>query len=96
MSPAQHTFGSWGYDFAWVFGCLALDEPTFLRLRSKAAEYSGDFGRQRRELEWSVGVVSGIGRQLAEAAIPLLECAATFDKMVGATHTPWRRDDPRD
>jgi hypothetical protein len=74
------------------------DEPGVLglRLRSKLADYGGDAERQKSELEWSVGVVSGLGELLAHTAMPLLQLAKQVDAATGATHTPWRRDDPRD
>ena len=67
-----------------------------IRLRSKVADYAGDRERQKRELEWSVGVVSGLAHLLGAQALGWLTVAAKMDKASGAVHTPWRRDDPRD
>lgn len=67
-----------------------------LRLRSSAADYGGDTARQKRDLEDSVGVVSGLGEMLGRTALSLIEVARGFDAATGATHTDWRRDDPRD
>jgi len=67
----------------------------FLRLRSKLADYGGDAARQKRDQEWSVGVIAGLAELLAQTAIPLLEVAEQFDKATGAVHTPWEDDDPR-
>lgn len=65
-------------------------------LRSRAADYGGDLERKTRDLEWSVGVVSGLAEAMGRMALPWLEAAQTIDRATGATHTPFRRDDPRD
>jgi hypothetical protein len=67
-----------------------------LRLRSKLADYNGDKEAQRRDQEWSVGVVSGLAIALGQSAMAMMHAAEQFDKATGAEHTPMRRDDPRD
>jgi len=72
------------------------DGGEYLGLRSKAADYGGDVEAQRQHQAWSVGVVSSLGLILGESAMAYLMAAKQFDKMTGATHTPFKRVDPRD
>jgi hypothetical protein len=67
-----------------------------LRLRSKLADYHGDVARQKREQEWSVGIVAGLAKTMACTSLAWLSVADYFDKRTGAEHTPMRKDDPRD
>jgi hypothetical protein len=69
---------------------------TFIGLRSRAADYVGREAVKPLHLAWSIGAASGLGQLLGVAAVQWLEVAARFDKATGATHTPWKRDDPRD
>jgi len=61
-----------------------------LRLRSKKAEYQGDVKRQKRDLEATVGMVSGMAQTLAPAGLGWLKAAEMFDKATGAEHTPMK------
>jgi hypothetical protein len=67
-----------------------------LRLRSKLADYAGDIARQKREQEWSVGIVHGLAETMARTSLAWLSVAQFFDKRTGAEHIPLRKDDPRD
>jgi hypothetical protein len=67
-----------------------------LRVRSTLTDYAGDLERQRAELEWSIGMVSGFAQMMGANSLAWLGAAAALDQKTGATHTPWRRDDPRD
>lgn len=73
-----------------------VEAPPGIALRSKLADYHGDAELQKQEQEWSVGVVSGFAHQLGMVAVQWLRVAERLDQATGATHTPWRRDDPRD
>jgi len=66
-----------------------------LRLRSNAADEGIDAARQKRELEWSLGALEGMGEMLAHTAIPILNASVQFSDKVGARHGPWEHDDPR-
>lgn len=72
------------------------DGQRFIGLRSKAADYAGREAEQKDHLAWSVGVVSGVAQLLGVAAVEWLDVAGRVDTMIGAAHTPWQRDDPRD
>lgn len=72
------------------------DRGQFIGLRSKLADYAGDVERQQQHQAWSVGVVGGMAEILGSMALGWLEAAKLFDEQTGATHTPWKRDDPRD
>lgn len=69
---------------------------TGIGLLSKAAEYAGDKQRQKQELEWSVGMVSGFAEIGGLMAISWIEASAVLSEATGAEHTPTWRDDPRD
>jgi hypothetical protein len=71
------------------------DGSEFMGLRSRKADYVGRADEQRDHLAWSVGVVSGVAQMVGRMSLQWLEAAARFDKLTNATHTPWRRDDPR-
>jgi hypothetical protein len=62
--------------------------PPVVRLRSKAADYGGDKDAQRRDLEATANMVSGIATTMAENAMNLLNLAAWIDNATGAKHTP--------
>jgi hypothetical protein len=67
-----------------------------IRIRSKAVDYPGDPERQRRDLAWSLGVVSGLALVMAHTTMGWIKAAELFDQKTGATHTDLMRDDPRD
>jgi hypothetical protein len=86
-----HVTASWSNLFL-----VEVPGGVVLRLRSKLADYKGDKEAQRRDQEWSVGVVSGMAIALGQSAMAMLDASDQFDKLTGAEHTPMRRDDPRD
>jgi len=67
--------------------------PPMVRLRSKLAEYKGDADAQRRDLEATANMVSGIATALGGNAMMMLELASLIDGWTGAKHTEMRRDD---
>lgn len=88
----QHVAASWS-------NLRSEDLPNgsrYLGLRSKKADYVGRAEEQAQHLAWSVGVVRGIGEIVGRSALAWLAAAERFDKVTNATHTPWKRDDPRD
>ena len=52
-----------------------------IRMRSKLADYGGDAERQRQELEWSVGVVSGFAEIGGRIALAWTRAARFFDRL---------------
>lgn len=82
------------------WSCVRLietdDGRTGIGMRSKLADFGGDVARQKRELEWSVGMVSGFGQIGAHVSMGWLEAGSAFDAATGAEHTDMERNDPRD
>lgn len=66
--------------------------PPLVRLRSTLADYGGDADAQRRDLEATASMVSGIGTTMAMNALQLMELAAWIDARVGAEHGPLEAD----
>ena len=71
-------------------------EGAGLRLRSMAADYAGDVERQRRDLEWTLGMMSNLAQCAGLHALSLMQASEAMDAATGAEHTPLKRDDPRD
>jgi hypothetical protein len=73
------------------------DGRTGVGIRSLLQEdYAGDAERQKRELEWSVGMASGFGEIGGLMAVSWIDAANYITAATNAEHTPMRRDDPRD
>ncbi len=84
-------------DASWCKAWFESDRNgVALRVRSKLTEYAGDLARQRAELEWTAGAVSGMANTCCRLALLWLEAAKAVDAATGAVHTPMQRDDPRD
>ena len=87
-------------DLRASWSCVRLveteDGRSGVGVRSHLADYGGDKERQKRELEWSVGMVAGFGEIGGQRAISWIEASVVLSGATNATHTPTRRDDPRD
>ncbi len=68
--------------------------PPLVRIRSKLADYQGDAEAQRRDLEATANMISGIAQALGQNALMLLELATLIDTKTGATHSDLV-EDPR-
>lgn len=67
--------------------------PPVVRLRSKLADYNGDAGKQREDLQATASMVRGIAELAGLTAVQLLELAEFIDAKTGAEHGPMRPDD---
>jgi hypothetical protein len=72
------------------------DGRTGIGVRSKLVDFGGDVARQKRELEWTLGMISGFAQIGAQVSISWLEAAGVLDAATNAEHTPLERKDPRD
>lgn len=70
---------------------------TGMRIHSKLAEhYNGDVAAQKRDLEATANMLSGMGQMLANDAMSLLQVSQQVDSHLAAQHTPLRDVNPRD
>jgi hypothetical protein len=87
-------------DIRASWSCVRLveteDGRSGIGVRSTLAEFAGDKERQKQELGWSLGMVSGFGEIGGHMAISWLEASDVLSMATQAEHTPLRRDDPRD
>lgn len=67
-----------------------------MHIHSKLAEhYNGDLAAQKRDLEATSGMLSGMAQMLAHDAMSLLELSQQVDAKLGSMHTPMRDINPR-
>jgi len=65
-----------------------------LRLSSNHVHYKGDTAAQKRELEWTLGMIRTFAETMGTNALTWLSAADAFDGMTGATHSPLRKEAP--
>lgn len=66
--------------------------PPVMRLCSKLDDYEGNSEAQRRDLQATANMVSGLGASLGVNALQLMELAAWVDARIGAEHGPMEPD----
>lgn len=70
------------------------DGAAAVRLLSRKADYGGDVDAQKRDLQFTVGMVRGFAEVISGAAVGWLGVARHFDEATNAEHEPTKPSFP--